>query len=44
MDKVQEAAKEKIRNLIEKYDVSYIDYNARDDEYTINLEKNIEEE
>lgn len=36
---VQEAAKEKVIELLKEYDVAYIDYDARDDEYSIRLEK-----
>lgn len=37
--KVQQAAKAKIIELLKEYDVSYIDYDAREDEYSIRLEK-----
>ncbi|MEF7566389.1 hypothetical protein V4V35_25710 [Bacillus infantis] len=38
-NKVQDSAKEKIRQLLLDYGVAYIDYDARDDEYSIRLEK-----
>ncbi|WP_110928404.1 hypothetical protein [Bacillus massiliglaciei] len=38
-NKVQEAAKQKVIELLEKYDVSYIDYDAKEDEYSIRLDK-----
>jgi hypothetical protein len=38
---IQEAAKEKVRKLLEEYDVNYIDYRVQDDEYTISLEKKV---
>ncbi|MBK5446055.1 hypothetical protein [Peribacillus sp. TH24] len=36
---IQEAAKQKIVELLKGYDVSYIDYDAKEDEYSIRLDK-----
>ncbi|MFJ7831789.1 hypothetical protein ACIQXU_16380 [Peribacillus sp. NPDC097284] len=36
---IQEAAKEKVIGLLADYDVAYIDYDAREDDYTIRIEK-----
>ncbi|USK66296.1 hypothetical protein [Peribacillus frigoritolerans] len=36
---IQEAAKEKVIALLTDYDVAYIDYDAKDDEYSIRLDK-----
>lgn len=36
---IQEAAKERVIELLSDYDVAYIDYDARDDEYSIRLDK-----
>ncbi|WP_226677218.1 hypothetical protein [Mesobacillus jeotgali] len=40
-EEIQNAAKEKVKQLLEEYDVGYIDYNVSDDEYTIRIEKTI---
>lgn len=40
---IQGQAKNKINNLLEKYNVSYIDYDAKEDEYTICLDKDVRE-
>jgi len=34
---IQEAAKQKVVDLFANYDVSYIDYDAREDDYSIRL-------
>lgn len=39
MSEIQGKAKEKVSILLQNYDISYIDYNVKEDEYTINLEK-----
>ena len=41
MDKqtIQESAKEKVIALLTDYDVAYIDYDAKEDEYSIRLDK-----
>lgn len=39
MSEIQAKAKEKVSILLQNYDISYIDYNVKEDEYTINLEK-----
>lgn len=36
--KIQEAAKQKVVELLKDYDVAYIDYDAKDNDYTIRLE------
>lgn len=36
---IQFECKQKIESLLKEYDVSYIDYDAREDDYTIRLEK-----
>lgn len=36
---IQEAAKEKVIALLSEYDIAYIDYDAKDDEYSIRLDK-----
>jgi hypothetical protein len=36
---VQEAAKEKVIALLTDYGVAYIDYDAKNDEYSIRLDK-----
>ncbi|MEE3950752.1 hypothetical protein [Peribacillus frigoritolerans] len=36
---IQEAAKEKVIALLTEYDVAYIDYDAKDNEYSIHLDK-----
>lgn len=36
--KIQEAAKQKVVELLKDYDVSYIDYDTMDNDYTIRLE------
>lgn len=37
-NKVQEAAKQKVVELLKEFDVAYIDYDAKDNDYTIRLE------
>gem|GEM_PF-4762602 len=37
-NKIQEAAKQKIVELFKDFDVAYIDYDAKDNDYTIRLE------
>lgn len=37
MAQSQEKAKEKIFNLLQDYDIEYIDHNVREDEYSISL-------
>ncbi|MGE6717841.1 hypothetical protein ACQKGD_10755 [Peribacillus frigoritolerans] len=38
---IQEAAKEKVIALFTDYEIAYIDYDARDNEYTIKLEAKV---
>lgn len=39
--KIQVAAKQKVVELLNDYDVSYIDYDAKDNDYTVRLEAKI---
>ncbi|MDR4318400.1 Uncharacterised protein [Niallia circulans] len=37
-NKIKETAKQKVVELLNDYDVSYIDYDAKDNDYTVRLE------
>lgn len=39
MNDIQKAAKARVIEIMNDYDVAYIDYNVTDDDYTIRLEK-----